>query len=141
MNSLDRLIELASKLAQTILGRFWWPIIRDTAQDALGAYLVLSIGGFVGKHIAGKDFSSLNICLNEWQQDPTGVTPYVCYCMVILDYALWAVVLGSLLSRAFLQLIPMSLRKHISTIRKNLFNQRMLQKDSTKTEYGGRKRD
>lgn len=113
MNWLDKAIEGCSRLGRAILGDFWLPIIRDTAQDAIGAYLVLSIGGYAGRLIAGKDFSGFAVCLKELQTDPTGVTPYVCYGMVVLDFALWGAVLARLLYRALLQLTPIPVRKSL----------------------------
>jgi len=114
MGWLDKAIEVCSKLGRAIFGEFWLPIIRDTAQDAIGAYIVLSIGGYAGRLIAGKDFSGFAACLKELQTDQTSVTPYVCYGMVALDFALWGAVLARLLYRALLQLTPTPVRQHLN---------------------------
>jgi hypothetical protein len=123
MDWLDQTIESFRKVGNALFGPFWYSIIRDTAQDAIGAYLVLSIGSMAGNLIAKKDFSSFKICFQEWQLDPTGVNPYVCYSMVVLDFALWAAVVTRLLYRAVLQLTPNSLKWYLGKKwQKNLEN-------------------
>jgi hypothetical protein len=112
----QRWLDITIDVCKRLLGSFWFPIIRDTAQDAVGAYIVLSIGGYAGSLIAGKDFSSFRMCLKEFQTDSTSVIPYVCYGMVILDFSLWAAVLARLFYRAFLQLTPTPIRHYLRTV-------------------------
>jgi len=137
MDWLDKTLEVCSRLGKAIFGKFWLPIIWDTAQDAIGAYLVLSIGGIAGRFIAGKDFSSFAVCLKELQADQTSVTPYVCYGMVALDFALWGAVLARLLYRALLQLTPVPVREYLSTSRKNFLEKRQQRKAAKGTQTGG----
>ena len=137
MNWLDKTIEVCSKLCRAIFGDFWFPIIRDTAQDAFGAYIVLSIGGYVGSLIAGKNFSGFAVCLKEWQTDPTGVLPYVCYGMVAFDFALWSAVLARLLYRALRQLTPGPMRKYLSTNWKKFLEKHQKRKVAERAQTGG----
>lgn len=111
MDYLDAAFGFTSKLGRTLLGEFWWSIFRDTVQDAIGAYVTLSIGGLVGKLIAGKDFSSFAVCYKELEADPTGITPYVCYGMVTLDFSLWTVVFVRLFYRNVQQIAPRLVKK------------------------------
>jgi hypothetical protein len=113
MKWLKTVVSFFGELGRSLLGEFWWAIFRDTAQDALGAYLTLTVGGFTGRLIAGKDFSSFTVCFNEWKSDPTSVQPYVCYGMVVLDYVLWAAVLARLISRALKQLVPKAIQSRL----------------------------
>ena len=53
---IDRWAEASRRLAYIVFGELWFPIIRDTFRDAVGIYIVLSIGKYTGKIIAGKNF-------------------------------------------------------------------------------------
>jgi hypothetical protein len=110
MKHLESWVLSIRRLGSTLLGNFWYPLCRDTVQDTLGAYFTLSIGGVIGKCIAGKDFSSFKVCFSELQSDPTGITPYACYGMVTLDFILWIVILSRLLYRSMMPIMPKKLK-------------------------------
>jgi hypothetical protein len=102
---IDRWAEASRKLAYIVFGELWFPIIRDTFRDAVGIYIVLSIGKYTGNFIAGKNFSSFAECSEELNAELTSADPYVCYIVVALNFITWAGILGRLLYRALRQFV------------------------------------
>jgi hypothetical protein len=100
---INRWAEASRKLAYIVFGELWFPIIRDTFRDAVGIYIVLSIGKYTGKIIAGKNFSSFAECSEN--AELTSADPYVCYIVVVLNFVSWAGILGRLLYRALRQFL------------------------------------
>jgi hypothetical protein len=79
--------EVIDLLGRSLMGELW-RTVYFTVQDAIALAVLVRIPGLLSLWIAGKDFSSFDLCLKE---NPLGATFLACYLLVISDFATWIV--------------------------------------------------
>jgi hypothetical protein len=95
---LANIWEVIDLLGQSLMGELW-RTVYFTVQDAIALAVLVRIPGVLSLWIAGKDFSSFDLCLKE---NPLGATFLACYLLVISDFATW-IVLAARFSIRFLK--------------------------------------
>lgn len=83
-------------IGKKILGDLWETLYLSV-QDALALGLLIQIPDRVGYWITGKKFTGLDVCIQEdsWWS----VNRYVCFVMVLSNFALWGVLAARILIR------------------------------------------
>jgi hypothetical protein len=87
--------EVIDLLGRSLMGELW-RTVYFTLQDAIALAVLVRIPGLLSLWIAGKDFSSFDLCLKE---NPLGATFLACYLLVISDFATWIVLAARFLIR------------------------------------------
>jgi hypothetical protein len=62
--------------------------------DAIALSVLLQLPNLIGYVIVGKDFSSLDLCLQESALAPSR---YACFVIIVSDFCLWIVLSGRIL--------------------------------------------
>ena len=101
--TLKILMSLAESLDIVGRGLFGslWKTVYLSIQDAIALSTLLQLPSLVGRVIIGKDFSSLNICL---QENALGVSRYACFIIIISDFCLWIILAGRIVGRFWIDL-------------------------------------
>ncbi|MGK7899816.1 MAG: hypothetical protein AB4352_00105 [Hormoscilla sp.] len=92
---LSNILEVVDQLLWAVMGKLG-RTVYGSIQDAIALSILLTIPGFIGELILGKNFSSYDICLLE---NALGASRYACYIIVTSKFLLWIVIAGRIIIR------------------------------------------
>lgn len=78
------------------LGGDLWRAVYLSVQDAIALSILLQLPSLIGRVIIGRDFSSVDVCL---QENPLGVSRYACFVIITSDFCLWIILAGRIIGR------------------------------------------
>jgi hypothetical protein len=84
---IEGCFEVLDLIGQKVMGELWKTVYLSI-QDAIALAFLIRVSGQIAYWISGKDFSSFAVCSKE---DPLGPSYWACYIIVLLDFALWFV--------------------------------------------------
>ena len=94
-NVVSNILEVVDQLLWAVMGKLG-RTVYGSIQDAIALSILLTIPGFIGELILGKNFSSYDICLLE---NALGASRYACYIIVTSKFLLWIVIAGRIIIR------------------------------------------
>ena len=95
--SLENIFHIIDSVGKRIFGSLWETVYLSV-QDAISMAILMKIPSSLGTWITGKSFTGFDTCIKETS---LSTNRYICFVMVMSDFALWAILAGRIIARFF----------------------------------------